>query len=94
MSNFEWDSTKNDSNLRKHGISFNYAQDAFFDKKRIIALDEKHSTASEKRWFCIGQINDEIVTVRFTQRDGAIRIFGAGYWRREKKIYEEKNKIH
>jgi hypothetical protein len=22
------------------------------------------------------------------------RIFGAGYWRKGKKIYEEKNKIH
>ena len=27
-----------------------------------------------------------VMTVRFTYRDGSIRIFGAGYWRKGKKI--------
>ena len=34
------------------------------------------------------------MTVRFTYREGVIRIFGAGYWRKGKQIYERKNKIH
>jgi hypothetical protein len=34
------------------------------------------------------------VTVRFTLREGVIRIYGAGYWRKGKKIYEEANQLH
>lgn len=33
---------------------------------------------------------DKIITVRFTYRDGQVRIFGAGYWRKGKMYYEEK----
>jgi uncharacterized DUF497 family protein len=94
MPSFEWDITKNESNVAKHGISFCEAQEVFFDPKRLIALDKEHSTTNEKRWFCIGLINDAVVTVRFTYRRDTIRIFGAGYWRRERKLYEEKNKVH
>lgn len=34
------------------------------------------------------------MTVRFTYRGMKFRIFGAGFWRKGKKIYEEKNKIY
>jgi hypothetical protein len=33
------------------------------------------------------------LTVRFTYRSGVIRIIGAGYWRKGKKIYEAHSKI-
>ena len=91
---FEWDKRKNDENILKHGISFELAQYAFDDTKRIIALDHKHSTKEEKRFFCYGFYNGAIITVRFTWRNQIIRIFGAGYWREGKKFYYEKNKIH
>ena len=64
------------------------AQDAFFDTNRMILEDVKHS-ASEKRYFCIGKTDKGILTVRFTIRGQNIRIFGAGYWRQGKKLYEE-----
>lgn len=35
-----------------------------------------------------------ILTVRFIYRENNIRIIGAGYWRKGKKIYEEKNQIY
>lgn len=35
-----------------------------------------------------------ILTVRFTYRGSVIRIFGAGYWRKGKAIYEHENQIH
>lgn len=86
---FEWDEAKNDINISKHGLSFYEAQKAFLDKKRVITLDKKHSS-SEKRFFCIGKTNKGIIaTVRFTIRNGRIRIIGAGYWREGKKIYEQ-----
>lgn len=50
---FEWGEAKNKENLLKHNISFEEAQEAFFDEKRIIISDNSHST-SEERFFCIG----------------------------------------
>ena len=87
---FEWDNNKNDSNVKKHGVSFELAQYAFKDQNRIIAYDRKHSTKNEKRYFCYGMLNDTVLTVRFTMRRNKIRIFGAGYWREGRKFYYEK----
>lgn len=88
---FDWDDGKNTANLTKHGLSFYESQDAFFDKDRVILQDTKHSSA-EKRYFCIGKTaSGGIATVRFTLRNGRIRIIGAGYWRKGKKIYEQQN---
>ncbi len=53
---FEWDENKNSENIRKHQVSFEKAQDAFFDISRMILEDVKHSV-SEKRYFCIGKID-------------------------------------
>ena len=87
---FEWDETKNIENQKKHGISFEFAQYAFADQKRVILEDLTHSD-EEKRYYCIGKIENGTVTVRFTYRENVIRIFGAGYWRKGKKIYERQN---
>ena len=91
---FEWDEKKNRKNRRKHGIAFELAQRAFLDPNRITAKDTDHSTPSEIRYYCFGKVDRDIITVRFTFRNGKIRIFGAGYWRKGKMAYEEKNKIH
>jgi hypothetical protein len=90
---FEWDPTKDVENQRKHGVSFAAAQVAFLDPFRVIARDASHSH-SEQRYYCFGQVGSGILTVRFTHRSGVIRIIGAGYWRRGKKIYEENAKVH
>jgi hypothetical protein len=89
---FEWDDVKDQLNQKKHGVSFTEAQNAFLDKHRVIAEDLEHSNEKEQRYFCFGKVDGEIVTVRFTVRKKSIRIIGAGYWRKGKKIYEkEKN---
>lgn len=90
---FEWDERKNIENIVKHDISFDEAKLAFADKKRIILLDDKHS-GKEERMYCIGKTYGRIVMVRFVYRNGHVRIFGAGYWRRAKSIYEKKNCLH
>ena len=87
---FEWDPEKDEENQQKHGVSFSLAQYAFRDPKRVIAEDMQHSEL-EKRFFCFGAVNEGILTVRFTYRSGVIRIFGAGYWRKGKAIYEREN---
>ena len=90
---FEWDESKAMENLEKHGVAFSLAQYAFADPRRVIAEDLTHSK-SEKRYFCFGAVDSNIITVRFTYRNDVIRIFGAGYWRKGKAIYEHENKIH
>ena len=90
---FEWDANKDAENQEKHGIPFSLAQYAFADPYRVIAEDLAHSE-TEKRYFCIGEVESGILTVRFTYRGGVIRIFGAGYWRKGKAIYERENQIH
>ena len=90
---FEWDVNKDAENKEKHGISFFQAQHAFADPHRVIAEDLDHSE-TEKRFFCFGNVEGGILTVRFTYHGGVIRIFGAGYWRKGKAIYEHENKIH
>lgn len=90
---FEWDADKNAVNQEKHGVSFQLAQEAFLDRRRIVAEDLEHSDC-EPRFFCFGRVNEGILTVRFTIRGETIRIIGAGYWRRGKAIYEEANKVH
>jgi uncharacterized DUF497 family protein len=90
---FEWDEDKDRDNQIKHNVSFSLAQRAFLDPGRVIAEDITHS-GEEKRSYCIGRVDDGIITVRFTYRENVIRIYGAGYWRKGRKIYEEQNKIH
>ncbi|MBT8361836.1 MAG: BrnT family toxin [Desulfobacterales bacterium] len=92
-SDFEWDSSKDLINQEKHGVSFALAQLSFLDQKRIILQDLEHSD-EENRYYCIGKVTDGILSVRFTYRKNKIRIIGAGYWRKGKKIYERENKIH
>ena len=89
---FEWNEKSNQANQRKHGVSFEEAQLAFFDSKRIVAQDLIHS-GKEQRFYCFGKVADMVVTVRFMWRENKIRIFGAGYWRQGRSTYEKENDI-
>jgi uncharacterized DUF497 family protein len=92
-SDFEWDEEKDQINQRKHQIPFALAQLAFTDRNRVILEDLDHG-GEEKRYYCLGKVAGGIMTVRFTYRRNKIRIIGAGYWRKGKKIYEKENRIH
>ena len=88
---FEWDEAKDRANRVKHGVSFAVAQTAFFDPWRVIAEDLQHGGA-ERRYFCFGKVGNGVLTVRFTYRESRIRIFGAGYWRKGKTLYEQQDR--
>ena len=87
---FEWDANRDQANQKKHGVSFAKAQFAFADPRRVIAEDLSHSS-SEKRYYCFGWVDGGVLTVRFAYRGNVIRIFGAGYWRKGKRIYEREH---
>jgi len=93
QADFEWDSDKDQENYKKHGVPFALAQLAFLDHNRIILKDLGHSDR-EQRYYCLGEVDGGIMTVRFTYRTDKIRIIGAGYWRKWKKIYERENQVH
>ena len=87
---FVWDVGKEAANLRTHGVDFETAARVFKDPARRIFADEKHGKA-EERLFCIGKVGDKILTVRFTYREGKVRIYGAGYWRKGRRYYEQED---
>jgi len=86
---FVWSVDKESANINKHGVDFITAAKVFQDANRKIYIDSKHSRA-EERLFCIGKVGNKILTVRFTYRANKIRIIGAGYWRKGRRHYHEK----
>ncbi len=56
----------------------------------MIAKDEAHSQ-TEERFYCFGEVDGGVLTVRFTYRASVIRIIGAGYWRKGRTIYERED---
>ena len=81
---------KEAANFRKHGVDFETAARVFKDPARRIFVDEKHGK-TEERLFCIGEAAGKILTVRFTYREGRIRIYGAGSWRTGRRYYEQQD---
>ena len=85
---FIWSVEKEAENIRKHGIDFETAARAFKDPNRKIFTDEQHGKP-EERFFCLGEVEGRVLTVRFTYRDRSVRIYGAGYWRKGRRYYEQ-----
>jgi len=72
---FEWDPTKAEANLRKHGIAFDFATAVFLDPNRIEQLDDEH--VDEERWIATGRVEHLVLVVIFTLRGEDIRIISA-----------------
>ena len=88
---FEWDAKKEKVNLIKHGVS-SWKRRLPFSTRPESSPQTKRTTKREPHLFCIGRGQRGILTVRFTQRGGHIRIIGAGYWRKGKEFYEKTNR--
>ena len=73
---FEWDDAKADSNLAKHGISFEAACGVFGD---VFALDRVDNTVDygEERYLITGLANGVVLTVAYTERNGRTRLISA-----------------
>ena len=88
--NFEWDPNKAESNLRKHGVSFQEAATVFGDELGITVYDPDHSK-DEDRYITIGWSDRRrILMVSHTDQEDRIRIISARELSpRERKDYEE-----
>lgn len=76
---FEWDERKAAANLRKHGVRFESAADAFSDPYARVLPDLAHSDW-EERFFLIGMdLEARVLTVCHCERRGGscVRIISA-----------------
>ncbi len=92
---FEWDEAKNQSNQRKHGVSFEEASQVFRDPLHVSVQD--CIEGSEQRWQTLGMVQDcLLLLVAHTLRDqeGAeiVRIISARKATpKERRRYEQEN---
>ncbi len=86
----EWDEAKAQSNLIKHGVSFEEADTAFDDPLALTFNDQQHSE-SEARYVTIGYSAQlRLLLVINTARDDNIRIISARKaTTAERKLYEQ-----
>ncbi len=76
---FAWDRRKAQSNLIKHGISFEEAQTVFLDENARLIDDPDHST-EEERFLLLGfsfQARCLIVSHCYRKTDSVIRLISA-----------------
>ena len=74
---FEWDEQKALTNLRKHGISFEAACEAFFDPF-VAVLDDDEFMNGEVREKAVGMLTDwRLVFVVYVMREDRVRIISA-----------------
>lgn len=76
---FEWDDRKNRINRRKHRISFEEAQTAFFDENAIEFFDPDHS-GTEERFLLLGRsfkLRILIICHCYRKAEDVIRIISA-----------------
>jgi len=87
---FEWDTKKAISNLRKHKVSFEEASTALRDTMAATGADPDHSIG-EFRYVTFGiSERGRLLVVAHTEQSDTIRIISARLAsKREKKIYEE-----
>ncbi len=72
---FGWDEDKAQSNLVKHGITFDYGTLVFEDANRLDRLDERNY--DEDRWLTIGLVEGRELAVVYTVRSNYIRVISA-----------------
>lgn len=84
---FEWDDNKAQSNIQKHGITFEEAVEVFFDPFHQMG---DASVNSERREFILGySLAQRILLVVYVERGELTRVVSARRaTRQERKLYE------
>ena len=87
---FEWDEQKAQTNLEKHGVSFQEAVTVFDDPLFVDFYDPDHSF-EEHRYIIIGtSAQGRLLMVSYTERGELVRLISAReLMPAERKAYEE-----
>lgn len=88
---FEWDETKAQANIQKHGVTFEEAAEVFFDP--FYQTGDASVDEGEERDFIIGYtFTQRLLLAVYTERGDRNRIISARpATRAERKVYEEAN---
>ncbi len=87
---FEWDKSKAETNIRKHGVSFDEAQSVFTDDLSIVMPDPDHSTEEERSIIIGVSRRGQTLVVCYVERSTAIRLISARRaTRSERETYEQ-----
>jgi uncharacterized DUF497 family protein len=90
---FEWDEAKAQTNLEKHGVSFDEATSVFEDDDAGIKDDLDHSVGEHREIIVGRSAQGRLLLISFTERGENIRIISArAATRRERRFYEEENR--
>jgi uncharacterized DUF497 family protein len=76
---FIWDVRKNQTNRRKHGVSFEEAQTAFYDERAKLYFDPDHAE-EEDRFILLGfsfRLRVLVVCHCFREAETVVRIISA-----------------
>ena len=86
---FEWDEVKNQSNIHKHGVSFETAKRIF--EGLVVTWIDRRKDYGEVRYISIGQVEPAaLIVVAHTNRNGRIRLISARpASRKERQAYHE-----
>lgn len=94
MIKFEWDQSKANSNLKKHGVSFSEAKSVFYDEFAVQYYDGEHS-GTEERFLLLGMsAESRILLVCHCERNNGdtLRIISARKaTSKERKFYQGDN---
>jgi uncharacterized DUF497 family protein len=82
---FEWDKTKRDSNLTKHGVDFPFAE-MLFDGRPVITAPSRR--AAEERYITTGKIDGRFFTAIWTWRGDVVRLISV------RRARDEEEKRH
>lgn len=87
---FEWDPVKAETNVRKHGVTFDEASTIFGDPLNLLMEDPDHSH-DEERYLLLGMSNRRrLLVVAFAERPPRTRLISARRaTRQERRRYEE-----
>jgi hypothetical protein len=84
-----WDPAKAESNVRKHGVSFEEASELFTSGVDYLEIFDDAHSESEERFIAIGPIRRGLVLVVWTERDDeTVRIISARWaMPRERELF-------
>lgn len=87
----EWDESKDRSNRRKHGVSFDEAAELFRSGADYLEIFDIAHSNLEDRFIAIGPIRRGLVLVAWTEREEeTVRIISARWTtQRERSLYED-----
>ena len=85
---FTWDEKKRRANILNHGFDFVDAKEVF--KGFTFTIEDDRFDYGEHRFITVGMLNDIVVVIAHTERNGGIRIISMRKaTKNEQKIYAQ-----